>query len=202
MPFFLAFIIYNRNMKLLYELIDDQYPLTTIDHVRPCVRAVVINDKGEIALTKLYYDDKFFGFRDYYELPGGGQKPGESRLAALVREMDEELGCTVTLVSEIGVVKDFYNLIHQENHSYYYLVKATSYHQNHLEPREQKMVEKIVWVSFDEAIKLYENMTDQLLSKLVKARELPVIKIAQQIYYDKRGRWKRKKKRLNNDKLL
>ena len=57
----------------------------------------------------------------------------KTTLEAAIREMREELGVEVELIDEIGIVHDFYNLIEQENYSYYYLFKVTTYTSQHLE---------------------------------------------------------------------
>ncbi|MFA5660165.1 MAG: NUDIX hydrolase [Bacilli bacterium] len=172
-------------MKLINSLVDDQYPKANVYHARISARAICINDKGEIGLTHLLADDKF-GHRDYYELPGGGKKLGESVLVSAIREMKEELGVEVSLLTKLGVVHDFYNLINQENYSYYYLFKVTSEGTNHLEPREAGLIDKIVWIPLKKAIELYElQMKIKGVGLLVARRELPILKLAAKSF-DKR----------------
>lgn len=161
-------------MKILGKFIDDQYPNHGHDYLRVSARAVVLNDEGKIALTHIQADDKF-GHRDYYELPGGGVKKGESIYQAVQREIEEELGFKTLLVAEIGEVHDFYNLIKQENRSLYFLLHAGEYSGNHLEERESHLIKEIIWVTLEEAIELYKNMQNVLVGKLVKQRELPVL---------------------------
>lgn len=164
-------------MKLLKSLKDDQYPKATLYHTRISARGVCLNGRGEIGLTHLLADDKF-GHRDYYELPGGGKKLGESVLVSAIREMKEELGVDVELVAKLGVIHDFYNLISQENFSYYYLFKVTTEGANHLEPREAGLIDQIVWVPLQKAIALYENqMKIKGVGLLVARRELPILKL-------------------------
>ncbi len=153
---------------------DDQYPFTGTNHQREIARAIFLNEKNEVCLTKLLGDDKF-GHRDYYETPGGGMKPNETPEAALFRELIEETGYESVVLEKIGDVVDYYNLIGRENHNHYYFAKATHFVGNHLEPAEVVMLEKIVWVSMDEAVRLYEKMGDSPLSTLVKRRELPIL---------------------------
>jgi len=164
-------------MKTILHLKDDQYPYTYIDQVREISRAVVFNDKGEIALTKLLADDKF-GHRDYYELPGGGVQAGETYEHAVLREIEEEIGFAGEIVAEIGRVVDFYNLIHRENHNHYFLVKAHEFVGTRMEEKERHLIEKIVWVDIMEAKRLFFSMNDLMLSGLVKRRESPILDIA------------------------
>jgi len=153
---------------------DDQYPFTGVTHQREIARAIFLNDQNQICLTKLLGDDKF-GHRDYYETPGGGIKPNETPEAALYRELIEETGFESIVLEKIGDVVDYYNLIGRENHNHFYFAKATRYVGNHLEEAEVVMLEKIVWVTIDAAISLYEMMGDSKLSTLVKRRELPIL---------------------------
>jgi len=164
-------------MKTILHLKDDQYPFTYIDQIREISRAVVFNDKGEIALTKLLADDKF-GHRDYYELPGGGVQVGETFEQAALREIEEEIGFSGEIVAEIGQVIDVYNLIHRENHNHYFLIKAHEFVGTRMEEKEKHLIEKIVWVEIDEAKHLFLAMNDFMLSGLVKRRESPILDLA------------------------
>jgi len=167
-------------MKLLAEYVDDQYPFEYIDHTRLIARAVAFNDDGEIALTKLNSVDKF-GVRDYYELPGGGVQSGETPEEAIVRELKEEIGYEVSVVTEIGTVSDYYNLIHRHNVNHFFMVRVGKYVGQKLEPREQAMIEKIEWLPLAEAVARYENTSDTLIAGLVKRRELPILRLALKI---------------------
>lgn len=165
-------------MEILYHLVDDQYTFQGVKRVRDSCRAVVFNSEGKIALTHLYKKTDAFGGRNYYELPGGGRKEGENTLEAAIREMREELGVEVELIDEIGIVHDFYNLIEQENYSYYYLFKVTTYTSQHLEEREAGLIDRIDWLAVDEAIALIEAYDGDGVGLLVKRRELPILKAA------------------------
>ncbi|HKM11325.1 MAG: NUDIX hydrolase [Bacilli bacterium] len=164
-------------MKIIGTFIDDQYPNIGHDHLRVSARAIVINDLNQIALTHIQADDHF-GHRDYYELPGGGVHPNESIYRAVQREIIEELGFETRLVAEIGEVHDFYNLIKQENRSLYFILKCANFCGNNLQPRESRLIKEIIWVTLKDALTLYENMQDELVGRLVKQRELPVLREA------------------------
>lgn len=165
-------------MKLIASLKDDQYSKAQVYTPRIAARGVCVNELGEVALTHLLKTDKF-GHRDYYELPGGGKRLGETVLNSAIREMKEELGVDVILLDKLGIVHDFYNLINQENYSYYYLFKVKGYGQNHLEPREAGLIDKIVWVPLKEAILLFTKQLDlKGVGLLVARRELPILKLA------------------------
>lgn len=167
-------------MKIIQKLIDDQYPFSYIDHVRKCSRGVVYNDNNEVALVKLHGFDSF-GDRNYYELPGGGVQNKEKISDAFLREMKEEIGYQVEILSPLGQVRDFYNLIHRENHNYYFLAKAKQWVGTKLDDYEKTMIEEIVWMPIDKAIETFAIMQDHGCGVLVKRRELPILQLAKKI---------------------
>ena len=163
-------------MDLLYKLIDDQYPLTTITHKRKCARAIILNEKNEVCLLHVYGDDDF-GHRDYYETPGGGVKDNESEEEAVIREALEETGTICEIIDELGIVDDYYNLIHRNNLNYYYLLRVKEYSHTEYEDYEKKIIDKIIWTNIDNAIKMVEETSSDKISLLVKRRELPIYRL-------------------------
>ena len=161
-------------MKIIANLNDDQYPFSYINHIRNVARGVVINGKNEVAFVKLHGHDSFVD-RNYFELPGGGVRLNEKIKEAFLREMKEETGYQVTIVHEIGQVRDFYNLIHRENHNYYFLAKTDKWMGTELEEYETKMIEQIVWMPIDRAIEAFHTMLNSGCGLLVKRRELPIL---------------------------
>lgn len=171
-------------MKQILSLKDEQYPYTFIDHVRYVSRGVLLNDKNEIALMKVDGDD-MFGHRDYYETPGGGKKDNETISEACIREIQEETGYKSIILKELGLVVDYYNLIHRKNRNYYFLCKTSEFVGKNLDDYEKTMIENVVWVNIDKAIELYENMGGSGVAILVKNRELPILKKVKKILEEK-----------------
>lgn len=159
---------------------DDQYMFKGITHTREIVRAILIDEHNNVCIEKIT-DDDGFGPRDYYETPGGGIKPGETHEQALHREIEEEVGFKCKVIAPIADVHDYYNLIYRKNYNHFYLVKALEKVEQHLEPDEKIRIEKIIWVPIDEAIKLYENMQNVLVGRIVKQRELPILLMAKEM---------------------
>lgn len=167
-------------MEPLFKFKDDQYMFKGITHTREIARAILHDENNNVCLEKIV-DDDGFGPRDYYETPGGGIKPGESHEQALHREIEEEVGYKCEVIKFIAEVDDYYNLIYRKNHNYFYLVKVKGKAKQQLEPDEKIRIADIIWVPIDEAIKLYENMQNVLVGKIVKQRELPILKLAKEM---------------------
>ena len=100
-------------------------------------------------------------------------------------EIAEEVGYKCEVLEHIADVHDYYNLIKRKNHNYFYLVRRLEKVEQHLEPDEKIRIDKIIWVPIDEAIELYENMQNVLVGKIVKQRELPILRMAKEMI-DKR----------------
>ena len=171
-------LLTKSNEKLYdYELEDHEWPFKGVTHTREIARAVLLDENDNVCLEYIL-DDDGFGHRDYYETPGGGMKEGESFQDSLLRECSEEVGYECEILAHLADVKDYYNLIYRENHNHYFLARRTKKTLIHQEPDEVQRVKGIIWVSIDEAISLYENMQDELVGKLVKERELPILRLA------------------------
>ena len=167
-------------MKVINRLIDDQYDKSTITHTRKIARAILLNEENKVCLLHVLGDDDF-GHRDYYETPGGGVNENELIEEAVIREIKEETGYNSYIVQELGIVEDYYNLIHRHNINHYYLLKTTSYEKEELEEYEKGIIDSKIFVDIDTAISLYENMNKEKLEILVKNRELPILKMVKEI---------------------
>ena len=166
-------------MKHLFHFQDNYYPLTYIDHKRITVRAVLLNDKNEVALLHLVTDDDF-GHRDCYELPGGGKKKKETFHQGVLREVLEETGYEGRVLTFLGEVVDYYNLIHRENHNYYYLIKSTKFVGINREEYENEIIQELLFTNIDTAISLMEHVDDDGVGHLVSQREIPILKLAKE----------------------
>ena len=106
-------------MELIKEIYDDaleQYTEHTY-RIRKASRAVVINDRDEIALL-------FVSKGNYHKLPGGGIKSTETIYDALKREVEEEVGAQIEDIKEIGITIEYRNLEGLLQISYGYIAKA------------------------------------------------------------------------------
>ena len=167
--------------ELYLELKDTEWPFTYTDHDRQIARAIVFDDEGWLYFTRATRDDHF-GKATLIETSGGGVEKGEDLLSAIHRELREELGAEVEVVAKIGVVSDYYNLIHRHNVNHYYLCRATSFGEKHLMPDEiERFHLSTLRLTFDEAEAEYERRACTPIGRLIADRELPVLKRAREI---------------------
>lgn len=165
----------------LLQLEDNEWPRTTIDHDRVIARAIVTDDDGYFYFARITRDDDF-GKAELIETSGGGVESGEALESAVRRELKEELGADVEVLCKIGVVSDFYNLIHRHNINHYFLCKAVSFGDKHLTRDEiEDFHLSTVKLKYDEALAEYERCRSSALGRLIANRELPVLKRAKEL---------------------
>ena len=125
------------------ELQDTQWPLTYTDHDREIVRAIVVDDANSYYFVRALRNDDF-GAASLIETSGGGVEPGEDLESAIHRELREELGAQVEILAGIGVVSDYYNLIHRHNINHYYLCRVKSFGNRCLTQDEIDRLNKLI----------------------------------------------------------
>ena len=121
---------------------------------REAGRAVVFDQDKKVALLHVTSEN-------YYKLPGGGIEEGEDKIIALHRECQEEIGCDVEIIKEIGYIVEYRKIFTLKQTSYCYLVKVKGIKgvPEFTEEEKEKGFEQ-VWLTYDEAIKaLNESIT-------------------------------------------
>ena len=160
---------------------DQEWPYEYTDHDREIVRAIVVDDAGTFYFVHAERDDDF-GRSILIETSGGGVEPGEDFQDAIRRELREELGAEVTVLREIGLVSDYYNLIHRHNLNHYYLCRALSFHERALTEQEVHDYHlSTMKLSYEEALQEYERCRDSRLGRLIAQREMPVLREAERL---------------------
>ena len=168
----------NKTSEIKLKLTDGEWPLEYIDHDRNIARAIVFDSDGYFYFVRAERDDDF-GRATLIETSGGGVEPGEDLCAAIIREIKEELGAEVEIISKLGVVDDYYNLIHRHNINNYFLCKVISFGQKNLTEDEMNSYHlSTLRLTYDDAISEYERCAMTKLGKLVAKRELPILQHA------------------------
>ena len=163
------------------ELTDTEWPYEYTDHDRAIVRAIVVDDDGAYYFVRAVRNDDF-GAATLIETSGGGVEPGEDLVTAVKRELREELGAETEVLCEIGLVSDYYNLIHRHNLNHYFLCRVLSFGEKHLTEEEIGQYHlSTLKLSFEEAAAEYERRRDSRLGRLIANRELPVLMRAGEI---------------------
>ena len=163
------------------DLPDTQWPFEYTDHDREITRAIVFDDPGYFHFVRAQRND-IFGEATIIETAGGGVEPGEDLHTAISRELKEELGVTVDVLCRIGVVSDYYNLIHRHNINHYFLCKVTSVGETHLTQDEIETFHlSTLKLSYEDAISEYELRSHTKLGRLIADRELPILRQAKLI---------------------
>lgn len=118
--------------------------------IRKAARAVIV-DGEKTAVIQVENGE-------YYKIPGGGVEEGESDEQAAEREASEEAGCKVELLGKIGEY-DFKEAETDTIHtSVCYLAKIAGDKQDPgFEEHEKERKFKLIWVTFEEAYKLFEG---------------------------------------------
>lgn len=171
----------NELEQIRISLTDNEWEFTFTDHDRDIVRAIVFDDDGYFYFVRAVRDDDF-GKATLIETSGGGVESGEELEKALVRELKEELGAEAEIICRLGVVDDYYNLIHRHNINNYYLCKVTSFGEKNLTVDEIESFHlSTLKLKFDEAVSEYERLSATKIGRLVANRELPILKHAKAI---------------------
>ena len=166
------------NREILIELQDNQWPFEYTDHDRIIARAIVFDEEGYFYFVRADRDDDF-GKAVLIETSGGGVESGEDLYTAILRELKEELGVTAQVVCKIGVVSDYYNLIHRHNVNNFFLCKVVSFGDTHLTDDEIECFHlSTLKLTYEQAIAEYKLRSTTKLGALVAQRELPILQRA------------------------
>ena len=161
--------------ELVIELQDMEWPFEFTDHDRLIARAICFDDDGFFYFVRAERDDDF-GKATLIETSGGGVEAGEDLQSAIRRELKEELGAEVDDVRKIGVVSDYYNLIHRHNLNNYFLCKIKAFGDRNLTQDEiEDFHLSTLKMTYEEAIREYEKRRETRIGRLIANRELPVL---------------------------
>lgn len=146
---------------------------------RKAVRAILLNDKKEIAILHK-------AKKNEYKLIGGGIEKGENLEQALRREVLEETGCEIEILKELGYVEEYQTLNNFVQTSYIYVARVLkNTNQLHLTKQEKDEGAELCWFKPIIAIKKIDEAYNNLIpsqysslysSKFVIKRDLKILK--------------------------
>ena len=167
--------------ELWVNLEDNEWPLTTIEQDRIIARAVVVDSDNYFYFVRVNRADEF-GKATLIETAGGGVESGEDPDTAVRRELKEELGVDVEVLCKIGVVSDYYNLIHRHNINHYFLCRTVSFGDRHLTRDEIEAFHlSTLKLKYEDALAEYDKCRCTKLGRLIANREVPVLKRAKEL---------------------
>lgn len=170
-------------MNVFQEIRDqDFFPSTpSIDSTnfdrRVSVRAVVLDQLGFIALLRL---NSFHS----HKLPGGGIVKGENTLQTLEREMEEEIGCTVRVLQEIGSIIEYRDQSHLIQVSSCFLTRQYGHKETSSFTEQEKSQKcEVVWVhDIEKAIQLVQSdVSPNYAGLFIQRRDLAILGAAKEI---------------------
>ncbi len=168
----------NDLQELQINLNDGEWELEYINHDRKIARAIVVDENGLFHFVRAVRNDDF-GSCQTIETAGGGVENGEDLHSAILRELKEELGVDAEIICKIGVVSDYYNLIHRHNVNHYFLCRARSFGEKHLTEDEIHSFHlSSLKMTYNEAVREYETRRESKLGRLIANRELPILRRA------------------------
>ena len=166
---------------IMLELSDNEWPLEYTDHDRVIARAIVYDDEGYFYFVRAERDD-LFGRATLIETSGGGVECGEDLNTAILRELREELGANAEIICKLGVVSDYYNLIHRHNINNFFLCRVLSFGEKNLMQDEIECFHlSTLRMTYAEALAEYERCSSTKLGRLIANRELPILKAAKEV---------------------
>jgi len=172
-------------MRLLTEISDKDFGINNNRdprkpyRVRKSARAVLFNDKNEMALQ---YIGNYNG-ESFHKLPGGGVDKGETIEQALHREILEEVGCKIKIGDPIGIIfeaREQHDLFHISFCYIAYVEGAIG--EPKLEDCEIEEETSTRWLPLDDSIELAEkDKYTEYEIKFMHKRDLIFIKEAKKI---------------------
>jgi 8-oxo-dGTP pyrophosphatase MutT (NUDIX family) len=142
-------------MKLLKEIyqkdIGEKNGVDIKYVIRKAGRAVVFDDEGNVAVLHVQKGD-------YWKIPGGGVKDGESVIIGTEREVEEEAGVDITIKDEIGEIIEYRDSWEQKQISYCFLATVTGKKNDpKYTQKEREEGFTLHWLPYEEALEKFKN---------------------------------------------
>lgn len=169
-------------MKLIARITDEDIgeemvPMNNPFH-RKAARGIVLDDEGNIAV--FYKKNK-----NQYKVPGGGLDENESFEEVFIREVREEVGCEVKIISCLGYTEECKTKSNYIQTSYVFVGKVIKKLEN-LELTKMEIDEggERLWMKPEEALEKMKQNYDYILaskytsvysSKIVAKRDIKIL---------------------------
>lgn len=161
--------IFNSDVGIESKKTDNNYFL------RRAARAVILNKNKEIALLNVKRDS-------YHKLPGGGIEDKESPVMAIKRESMEEIGFTIKILSEVGLIIEYADNTDFAQISYCYLGEILEECNKSLSENEVQEMIELEWYSFDDAIEILKNNQPRTYDgEFIRHRDLNFVEEAYEV---------------------
>lgn len=163
-------------MKLLKIIKDKEFPSDESGlKLREASRAVLFDENGLVPLL-------FVSKHNYHKLPGGGIDAGEDKMKALIREVKEEVGAEIEVITEVGEIIEYRSEFNLKQTSYCYIGEITSKGQPAFTDEELNDGFKIIWLSLNDAIAALEHdEPDDYEGHFIQRRDWVFLKTVRQI---------------------
>lgn len=169
-------------MRLIAEITDEDIGEERVSMKDPfhrkAARGIVLDEEDNIAV--FYKKNK-----NQYKLPGGGLDEGENFEEAFIREVREEVGCEVQIISCLGYTEEYKSKSNYIQTSYVYLGKVIKKLEN-LELTQMEIDEggERLWMKPEEALEKMKQNYDHIVaseytsvysSKIVAKRDIKIL---------------------------
>lgn len=149
-------------MNILFKLTDKDIGIPEKDvkeyKTRIAARGIIINDEWKIAI-------QFKSNTKEYKLIGGGLKNNEEPSIGFKREVLEETGCNVEIITELGVTEEYISNKSAKQISYVFVAKVIeNTNLLHLTEKEKSEGAELIWLTATEALQLMEKSFNDLTS--------------------------------------
>ena len=134
-------------------------------------RGVIINDQGKIALM-------YLSKMRIYKLPGGGMLYGETKEEAFIREVREETGYPVEILTELGSIEEHKARNHYLQHSYCFVAKVCGPSVgNALSANEKRLGFQLRWFTPKQAgFRMQKNQCIDYTMKYILLRDRIILR--------------------------
>ena len=121
-------------------------------------RGIVLNDKDEIAI--FYKKNK-----NEYKLPGGGMEETETKEECFKREVLEETGCNVEIITYMGYTEEIKSKMNFIQTSHVFISKVIDDTKKlHLTQKETDEGGELIWLSPQVALQSISKCFDKLVA--------------------------------------